>query len=228
MTVKSGGTNEINDMLGTAMWSAKGPDGRIFLEKGDIIWFWVDQIPLGGDDLPVNGYYGGLSDKAHVGIYWPESDSNDNRWWDSLGICEYQGDSGYYLRNMLHQFTPKTGSVAMTIIKLGRTEEKKPGKVNVQKSSADSALTDGNPLYSYAGAKYAVYGTKADAEAKTNAVAVMTTDQDGYGESGEPGHLRCSGSFPFDVESGDIDPQSVLVRFQWRLMDFDGRHQHRG
>ena len=73
----------------------------------------------------MNGYFGGLSDKCHVGIYWPKDDgSDDNRWWDSIGICEYQGDSGYYLRNMLHQFTPKTGSVAMTIIKLGRMTDK--------------------------------------------------------------------------------------------------------
>lgn len=185
MTVKSGGTNEINDMLSTAMWSARDAEGNLFLEKGDIIWFWVDQIPLGSDDLPVNGYFGGLSDKAHVGIYWPPEGGNDNRWWDSLGICEYQGEGGYYLRNMLHQFTPKTGSVAMTIIKLGRNDTPKLTKVNIQKTSANAAMTDGNSCYSLKGAKYGVYKTKADAETGKDAVAVIVTDDTGYGESEE-------------------------------------------
>ena len=187
MTVKSGGTNEINEMLSTAMWSAKDAEGNRFLEKGDIIWFWVDQIPLGADDLPVNGYFGGLSDKAHVGIYWPKDDgSDDNRWWDSIGICEYLGEGGYFLRNMLHQFTPKTGSVAMTIIKLGRDKEKPVyTKVNVQKTSADGAMTDGNACYSLKGAKYGVFASRAEAEAGSKPVAVIVTDDKGYGESEE-------------------------------------------
>ncbi len=186
MTVKSGGTNEINDMLSTAMWSARDAEGNLFLEKGDIIWFWVDQIPLGSDDLPVNGYFGGLSDKAHVGIYWPPEGGNDNRWWDSLGICEYQGEGGYYLRNMLHQFTPKTGSVAMTIIKLGHHNNTPVlTKVNLQKTSANASMTDGHGSYSLKGAEYGVYKTREDAEAGKNPVTAFTTDDTGYGESEE-------------------------------------------
>ena len=184
MTVKSGGAGEINEMLGTAMWSAKGPDGKLFLEKGDIIWFWVSQIPLGTDDLPVNGYYGGLADKAHVGIYWPEEGTQGNRWWDSIGICEYQGDSGVYLRNMLHGFTPKTATVAMTIIKLGRSQPVLT-KVNVQKTSSNSAMTEGNACYSMEGAVYAVYKNRSDAEAMTSPVTTFFTDDTGYGESEE-------------------------------------------
>lgn len=53
------------------------------------------------------------------------------------------------------------------------------GGVSVQKSSSLQSMTNGNPCYSLAGAKYGVYRTQADANAGTNSLGTLTTTASG-------------------------------------------------
>lgn len=57
------------------------------------------------------------------------------------------------------------------------------GSVEIVKSSAYPAVTNGNNCYSLQGAVYGIYGSCADANAGTNAVASITTDVNGYGKA---------------------------------------------
>ena len=58
------------------------------------------------------------------------------------------------------------------------------GQIELVKVSANSSITDGNGCYSLAGAVYGVYGSWGDANARTGAVASMTTNDSGYALSG--------------------------------------------
>ena len=58
------------------------------------------------------------------------------------------------------------------------------GQIELVKVSANSPITDGNGCYSLAGAVYGVYGSWGDANARTGAVATMTTNDSGYALSG--------------------------------------------
>ena len=53
------------------------------------------------------------------------------------------------------------------------------GYLKVSKSSGDTSISNGNSCYSLANAEYKVYGSQADANSQTNAVATLTTDASG-------------------------------------------------
>lgn len=53
------------------------------------------------------------------------------------------------------------------------------GYAQVQKSSENPSITDGNSCYTLAGAVYGVYSSRADALADTNRVDTLTTDETG-------------------------------------------------
>lgn len=57
------------------------------------------------------------------------------------------------------------------------------GYVGVDKDSSNTDLTDGNALYSLAGAQYGVYGSWDDANNRANAKATLTTDAEGRATS---------------------------------------------
>ena len=57
------------------------------------------------------------------------------------------------------------------------------GFIEVEKRSSDTSVTDGNRSYSLEGAVFSIYSSRADAEAKRNAVGTITTDADGNGKS---------------------------------------------
>lgn len=58
------------------------------------------------------------------------------------------------------------------------------GQIELVKVSANSSITDSNGCYSLAGAVYGVYGSWGDANARTGAIATMTTNDSGYALSG--------------------------------------------
>lgn len=91
----------------------------------------------------------------------------------------YANKSGYttsieYWRNNDGDYQP--------VLKTSVTPLK--GKIAVNKSSSNTSLTNGNSSYSLQGAVYGVYGTRADANADTNRVTTITTNESGYGVSG--------------------------------------------
>jgi len=59
------------------------------------------------------------------------------------------------------------------------------GHIELQKSSANPSITDGNRCYTLAGARYGVYSSQANALAQTNRVASITTDAAGYGRAND-------------------------------------------
>jgi len=59
------------------------------------------------------------------------------------------------------------------------------GHIELQKTSANPSITDGNRCYTLAGARYGVYSSQADAFTQTNRVAFITTDAAGYGRAND-------------------------------------------
>ncbi len=57
------------------------------------------------------------------------------------------------------------------------------GSIKIHKYSANTSITDGNACYSLEGATFGVFKSRADAQAATNAVAVIVTDKNGNGEA---------------------------------------------
>ena len=117
MTLQVSG-DKISDLIEAAV-TAKGPDGDLYLQKGDIIWFWTsplavsqaDGLPAVGQPVPQTAY-----DECHVGIYWPSA-TDRKRWWDSIGLCRYLQKA--YLQNDIHGIAPAAQSSSMTIVKTG-------------------------------------------------------------------------------------------------------------
>lgn len=59
------------------------------------------------------------------------------------------------------------------------TESELTSGLFVTKTSGSTSITEGNRCYTLAGAEYGVYNTNADAEAGTNAITTLITDEDG-------------------------------------------------
>lgn len=59
------------------------------------------------------------------------------------------------------------------------------GKISIDKDSMNTGITDGNALYSLAGAEYGIFATRDDASARRNPLATLVTDGNGIAESGE-------------------------------------------
>lgn len=64
-------------------------------------------------------------------------------------------------------------------VEISYTDEPSTGYLNLQKVSADTALNPENPNYSLKGAVYGIYESKKDADADTNRVATLTTEENG-------------------------------------------------
>ena len=54
------------------------------------------------------------------------------------------------------------------------------GAIDLSKASADSSISDGNPMYSLSGARYGIYRSWNDAAPRASEAASMTTDAGGY------------------------------------------------
>ena len=97
----------------------------------------------------------------------------------SFYVASNSGDDDY--QTMVEYVSSETEKTYKSVYLMLRAETK--GYIKVIKSSALSELTDGNDAYSLAGAVFSIYATRADAEAKKNAVGTITTDANGEGRS---------------------------------------------
>ncbi len=152
-----------------------------YLEKGDIIWMFVNSETY-------------LSDYHHIGIYWGDGTSD---------VLWHSSDHGY-----VNGTTPINGNVISSIIPKGDSDilymVLKVGtpkiKLQLVKSSANPNITDGNSCYSLKGAEYAVY-TSSDCSESSLYGYMNDTDSDGYACFG-----TISGS---SLNTDDVDKNTV-------------------
>ena len=175
--------SDITDVVYTAVYEDN------YIEPGDIIWTW-DAVTTPTSSL-VDGLANNISGYHHVGIYigtyfddvykngpnWQLADPYGhtpkwNRWWHSSD--EGLGDTGF-TGNQTSMVMPKRQCYALTVIKLGDKLEQK-GSVELYKKSSEPEITNHNPCYSLAGAKYGLY---SDGNGDVP-VTMLVTDENGY------------------------------------------------
>lgn len=124
------------------------------LQKGDIIYFEPNWSNTGAD--------------CHIGFFWGD-ESNENRFWHST--AEYD--------NAITEIKSKSPIYYIYVFPVNHDV----GDLEIYKTSSDPELTDGNPEYSFEGAKYGVYlrdgyytGEYAEPE------YTITLDENGYGK----------------------------------------------
>lgn len=81
-----------------------------------------------------------------------------------------------------HQYLP-AGSKNGTYVRVYHMPSDITVNINLNKSSANPDITNGNKQYSLAGAIYGIYKTQADAQNNVNALAQITTDANGHGSA---------------------------------------------
>lgn len=118
-------------------------------QKGDVIYF-----------EPVSWEEEGAD--CHIGFFWGES-PQDNVFWHSAVKPERM--------NQISAIEPKSPSTVY-LFKITHT-----GKLQLRKSSAGADITEGNRVFSLAGAEYGVYPAGSE-----EPVAVMVTDENGSAE----------------------------------------------
>ena len=141
-------------------------------------------------------------------------------------------------------YCPDNGDTTQRSIRVWVTEN--TGQAKLQKTSANAALTDGNPCYSLEGAVYDVYGNSA---CSGSAVATLTTGEDGGTDTVElapgtywvkertasKGYRLCADAHEVTVRAGETatvecketpqdDPAGVYVKKQ----DSAGRDEAQG
>lgn len=124
------------------------------LQKGDIIYFEPNWSNAGAD--------------CHIGFFWGDK-SNENRFWHST--AEYD--------NAITEIKSKSPIYYIYVFPVNHDV----GDLEIYKASSKPELTDGNPEYSFEGAKYGVYlrdgyytGEYAEPE------YTITLDENGYGK----------------------------------------------
>lgn len=133
-----------------------------YLEKGDIIWMFVNS-----EDY--------ISNYHHVGIYW--GDGKSDVLWHSL---DSGNDATPINSNVISTIIPKgDSSILYVVLKTGSSKI----KLQLVKSSANPSITDGNGCYSLEGAQYAVY-TSSDCSDSSFYGYMHDTDSDGYANFG--------------------------------------------
>lgn len=126
-----------------------------YLEKGDIIWMFDESEST-------------LSDYHHVGIYW--GDGNQDSFWHSINGASDGGGMPYDGNIVSHIFA-KSYNPFYVVVKTGGIEPE--GNLEIQKASSMPEMTDGNSVYSLAGAMYGLYKDGVE-------TARLTTDENGY------------------------------------------------
>lgn len=121
-----------------------------YLEKGDIIWMFDGSETV-------------LSDYHHIGIYW--GDGKSDVLWHSIDAV------GNKSGNIQTVITPKVRSPIYMVLKM--TTQK--NKLELTKTSSNTAITNKNNAYSLSGAVYGIYSDKAC----TKKIGEMTTNAKG-------------------------------------------------
>lgn len=149
------------------------------LEKGDIIIYEPDvSIWNAGKDA-----YGNNAD-CHIGFFWGDS-PDENKFWHSShetkGIegAERVVYAGTNPGNQISQLAPKCVSSCYVV----KTTHPSTGFLQLQKSSSDPSVTDGNGCYSLKGAVYGVYTDPGCS--KESLAATLTTDEKGISQTVE-------------------------------------------
>lgn len=128
------------------------------LSYGDIIYMYD-----GTSDM-------GLSDHHHIGIFVGD-DPHDDKLWHSIdeeGNVYGQVPSG----NQISSIIPKSENCHFwRVIKVGAV-----GSIEIQKTSDNPLISDGNDIYSLAGAEYTIYKDQNLNES----AGILTTDANGY------------------------------------------------
>lgn len=137
-----------------------------YLEKGDIIWMYVN-----GTELIANDYH-------HVGIYW--GDGHSDVFWHS------SDNTGSNLKgNVVSKVIPKLDqNITYMVLKVGASQL---ATVKIEKTSADPSVAKNNARYSFAGIRYCFYSKKADAESPTYDIVSTTPSYIGYMELNKDG-----------------------------------------
>lgn len=118
-------------------------------------------------------------------------------------------------------FIGRPSNSSYQVMLLWRT--KPTGKVTLTKSSANTALTNGNSCYSLAGVVYGVYGSESDAWSDSNRLGTLTTDASGNTVTLElragtywrreltapKGYALDTGVYSFSVTAGNTTTLSV-------------------
>ncbi|MBQ9232619.1 MAG: hypothetical protein IJ167_01110, partial [Lachnospiraceae bacterium] len=102
--------------------------------------------------------------------------------YDTYYVKELVSPPSYELDGNIYQVTI---NALVPIPVVSSAEKPYPGKIRLTKVSDNENLTNNNSSYSLEGAVYGVYETNSDAENCSNAVDTITTDKQGFGESGD-------------------------------------------
>lgn len=121
-----------------------------YLEKGDIIWMFDGSETV-------------LSDYHHIGIYW--GDGKSDVLWHSIDAA------GNKSGNIQTVITPKARSPIYMVLKMTTPKN----KLELTKTSSNTAITNKNNAYSLSGAVYGIYTDKAC----TKKIGEMTTNAKG-------------------------------------------------
>lgn len=121
-----------------------------YLEKGDIIWMFDGSETV-------------LSDYHHIGIYW--GDGKSDVLWHSIDAV------GNKSGNIQTVITPKARSPIYMVLKMTTPKN----KLELTKTSSNTAITNNNNAYSLSGAVYGIYTDKAC----TKKIGEMTTNAKG-------------------------------------------------
>lgn len=121
-----------------------------YLEKGDIIWMFDGSETV-------------LSDYHHIGIYW--GDGKSDVLWHSIDAV------GNKSGNIQTVITPKARSPIYMVLKMTTPKN----KLELTKTSSNTAITNKNNAYSLSGAVYGIYTDKAC----TKKIGEMTTNAKG-------------------------------------------------
>lgn len=121
-----------------------------YLEKGDIIWMFD------GSETVLSNYH-------HIGIYW--GDGKSDVLWHSIDAV------GNKSGNIQTVITPKARSPIYMVLKMTTPKN----KLELTKTSSNTAITNKNNAYSLSGTVYGIYTDKAC----TKKIGEMTTNAKG-------------------------------------------------
>lgn len=206
--VTSDWCNELEGMGLSYSDATQDTMSSVSVNKGDIIMFYSNASRTAASSV----HMGVLADNNHMisAVY--------------VGVVE----QGLYssivsdIDGKSHQYDP-SGSKAGTYVRVYHMPSGFTVNVNLAKASANISITGGNASYSLQGAVYGIYGSQADANSNSNALASITTGADGKGTASikvgnstselwyreltaPKGYLIDSNAYRFDVSKTNSNP----------------------
>jgi uncharacterized surface anchored protein len=170
----------------------------------DLAQFWVERHTLGSiqlkkssaDEAATNGngnyslagaiYTIYNSDGSAVGTLTIDAngDSNtvSNLWAGEFGrytVKETKAPKGYEKNETVYTVNLAADGQLVTI---KAKDNPMLGAIELQKTSANPSISEGNACYSLGGAKFGIYASASDANAYRNAKATITTNASGFGK----------------------------------------------